>query len=102
MDNLTNLKAELQTRFSSVLPKKGHELHEIANFHFKDFGKLIRGSSALAISNAVNLNFEASINWALSVELLHNASLVHDDVCDKDSHRRHHLTVFMYTYQKNL
>ena len=94
MDNLTNLKAELQTRFSSVLPKKGHELHEIANFHFKDFGKLIRGSSALAISNAVNLNFEASINWALSVELLHNASLVHDDVCDKDSHRRHHLTVF--------
>ena len=94
MNNLTNLKAEFQVRFSSVLPKKGHELHDIAEFHFKDFGKLLRGSSSLAISNAVNLNTEASINWALSVELMHNASLVHDDVCDNDSHRRQNLTVF--------
>ncbi|MEL0024985.1 MAG: polyprenyl synthetase family protein, partial [Alphaproteobacteria bacterium] len=35
----------------------------------------------------------AALHWAVAVEILHNASLVHDDICDGDEFRRGHPTV---------
>jgi geranylgeranyl pyrophosphate synthase len=42
----------------------------------------------------MDLNEVHAIAWAVSVELLHNASLVHDDICDRDSNRRDQESVF--------
>ena len=39
-------------------------------------------------------DFDKAISWAAAVELVHNASLVHDDLCDEDSLRRGNQTVF--------
>ena len=88
------LKAQLKNNLVSILPEKSHVLHEVASFHFKEFGKMLRGTTSLAIASALNLNDNVAINWALAVELMHNASLIHDDVCDEDSQRRHHPTIF--------
>ena len=88
------LKTLLKDHLITMLPEKGHSLHKVARFHFKDFGKMLRGTTSLAIASALELNQDAAINWALAVELMHNASLVHDDVCDQDEFRRDHPTVF--------
>ena len=87
-------EGQLKNHLIYPLPEKGHSLHQVASYHFKDFGKMLRGTTSLAIASAIELNQDAAINWALSVELMHNASLVHDDVCDEYSQRRHIPTIF--------
>ena len=63
-------------------------LRSAFDHHFKKCGKMLRANLALRASHAIGLSEESCIRWATSVELLHNASLVHDDVCDDDSERR--------------
>ena len=94
LNQLDILKTQLKTDLISILPEHGHALHEAANFHFKECGKMLRGTTSLAIASALNLNHKTAIHWALAVELMHNASLVHDDICDEDSQRRHNPTIF--------
>ena len=94
IDHLPILTTLLKNHLTSILPEKGHSLHQVASYHFKDFGKMLRGTTSLAVASAIELNDDAAINWALSVELMHNASLVHDDVCDEDSQRRYNPTIF--------
>ena len=55
---------------------------------------MLRGTTSLAVSNALCLKSDTGLKWALAIELMHNASLVHDDVCDEDAFRRHNPTVF--------
>ena len=73
-DQLYILKTPLKNHLISILPEKGHSLHQVASYHFQDFGKMLRGTTSLAIASAIGLNEDAAINWALSVELMHNAS----------------------------
>ena len=63
-------------------------LRSAFDHHFKKSGKLLRANLALRAAQASDLGPQSCIRWAASVELLHNASLVHDDVCDDDSDRR--------------
>ena len=77
-----------------MLPGEGHPLFNVTKTHFAEFGKMLRGTTSLTVSNAVGLDQDVGLNWALAVELMHNASLVHDDVCDEDEFRRDHPTVF--------
>ena len=77
-----------------MLPGEGHPLSSVTKTHFAEFGKMLRGTTSLTVSKAVGLNQDIGLNWALAVELMHNASLVHDDVCDEDEFRRDHPTVF--------
>ena len=74
ISNLHIQKTLLKNHLISILPEKGHSLHQVASYHFKDFGKMLRGTTSLAIASAIELNEDAAINWALSVELMHNAS----------------------------
>jgi geranylgeranyl pyrophosphate synthase len=88
------VKEELKNKLLKILPEKAHPLYNVAKTHFAEFGKMLRGTASLAVSNALCLKSETGLNWALAIELMHNASLVHDDVCDQDEFRRHHPTVF--------
>jgi geranylgeranyl pyrophosphate synthase len=63
-------------------------LRSAFDHHFKKCGKLLRANLALRAAQASGLGPQSCVRWAASVELLHNASLVHDDVCDDDSDRR--------------
>ena len=57
-------------------------LYVAAKFHFQRPGKQIRGLLSLSSCKCLGVNKEDSLKWATAVELLHNASLIHDDICD--------------------
>jgi geranylgeranyl pyrophosphate synthase len=56
--------------------------------HLDTGGKRLRARLALAACDALGGCAEDAIDWAAAVELLHNASLVHDDIQDGDRSRR--------------
>ena len=51
-------------------------------------GKLLRPMIALLIARAIGQPNEDSIRCAAAAELLHNATLIHDDVADESAERR--------------
>ena len=73
---------------SEQLPKHDHPLKGPAAHHFERPGKMLRAQLALAAAKRLGANKQAALHWAAAVELLHNASLVHDDMCDDDATRR--------------
>lgn len=56
--------------------------------HLTGGGKRIRARLALASHEALTGRPDAALGWAAACELLHNASLVHDDLQDGDRTRR--------------
>ncbi len=59
-----------------------------------DGGKALRPTIALVAAEAVGAPAEAAVPGAVAVELVHNFSLLHDDVMDGDRERRHRPTVW--------
>jgi geranylgeranyl diphosphate synthase, type I len=57
-------------------------------------GKALRPAFALASAAAVGGDRAAAVPAAVAVELVHNFSLLHDDVMDGDTTRRHRPTVW--------
>ena len=51
-------------------------------------GKMLRPLVALLIANTISKPTDDSICYAAAAELLHNATLIHDDVADDSSERR--------------
>jgi geranylgeranyl pyrophosphate synthase len=78
----------------SILPEDGHPLAEAASHHFSTKGKQLRAKIALDAGDAFAADLLPSLHWASAVELLHNASLIHDDMCDGDSIRRNKASVW--------
>jgi geranylgeranyl diphosphate synthase type I len=56
--------------------------------HLRTGGKRIRARLALAAAESLGHSANAAVPWAAACELLHNASLVHDDLQDGDRMRR--------------
>lgn len=56
--------------------------------HLDSGGKRLRARLALASCQALGGRADDAVDWAAAVELLHNASLVHDDIQDGDRTRR--------------
>ncbi len=57
-------------------------------------GKGIRPTLALLSAEAVGAAAEVALPGALAVEIIHNFSLIHDDIIDNDPERRHRATVW--------
>ena len=83
-----SLENKLHNELNQLLPSRVTHLGKVGRYHFKTRGKFIRGKLALITGDAFKVDKKLSLLWALSVELLHNASLIHDDICDHDSIRR--------------
>ncbi|HEY6377996.1 MAG TPA: polyprenyl synthetase family protein [Candidatus Dormibacteraeota bacterium] len=54
-----------------------------------DAGKTLRGGLCLWMCEALGGADEAALQTALALELIHNFTLVHDDIQDQDTKRRH-------------
>ncbi|WP_369213008.1 polyprenyl synthetase family protein [Streptomyces flavofungini] len=59
-----------------------------------DAGKAVRPALALLSAEAVGAPPEIALPGAVAVELVHNFSLLHDDLMDGDEKRRHRHTVW--------
>lgn len=57
-------------------------------------GKTLRPALALLAAEAVTGRPEPGLPGAVAVELVHNFSLLHDDLMDRDAERRHRRTVW--------
>lgn len=69
-------------------------LGAICDEHLASGGKRIRARLALTAAAALGGEAEGAVPWAAACELLHNATLIHDDVQDGDRVRRGHPTVW--------
>lgn len=80
-------------------------VRRIADYHFgwcdengvqgdADSGKAIRPTLSLLAAEAVGGTPEAGVSAAVAVELVHNFSLLHDDIMDGDVSRRHRPTAW--------
>ena len=81
-------KNTIQNLIISRLPTHDKPLGRAAAHHFSNPGKMLRAKMAMHGADALQINQIAAIRWAAAVEVLHNASLVHDDICDGDKQRR--------------
>ncbi|MDJ0865468.1 MAG: polyprenyl synthetase family protein [Myxococcota bacterium] len=90
-------KASDSARISLALSRAASSeglLGRAVDYHLARPGKLARARLALAAGRALNHRPEAVEQFAVSCELLHNASLVHDDLQDRDLERRGQPTVW--------
>lgn len=60
----------------------------IVQEHLDTGGKRLRARLAIAAGASLGADVRAIVPWASAIELLHNASLVHDDLQDGDTVRR--------------
>jgi len=70
------------------LPTSDEPLAAAAAHHFANPGKMLRAKMALRGAYLLHVDRDAAIRWAAAIEILHNASLIHDDICDGDKLRR--------------
>jgi geranylgeranyl diphosphate synthase type I len=67
----------------------------IVQEHLETGGKRLRARLALAATEALGGEAATAVGWAAACELLHNATLVHDDLQDGDRQRRGRPTVWI-------
>lgn len=80
--------SQLDTLYKAELPQDNSSLTVAAKYHFKNPGKSFRAQLAMSSGIALQINHLDNLNWAAACELLHNASLIHDDISDASTHRR--------------
>ena len=83
-----DIRTNISDFITQAMPKAGHPLAAPAAHHFARPGKMLRARLALSSASKLGADKSAAMHWAAAVELLHNASLVHDDMCDDDATRR--------------
>ena len=69
-------------------------LAQMLQHHFEVQGKLIRPRLVFRLAKALGLSADSVHGWAMACELLHNATLIHDDLQDGDRVRRGRATVW--------
>jgi geranylgeranyl diphosphate synthase type I len=90
---------------SSAIDSLGGQLSQICGYQLGMYdvdghrtgrvaGKLIRPAFTLLCAQAVGGRPEDALPACAAIELLHNASLIHDDIMDGDEERRHRPTVW--------
>ena len=92
--NVPNLSVLLKN--SRVLAEKaalkeltpGSALHDAIRYQYRTPGSEARAALCLSASIALGLTAESAARLAASVETLHNASLIQDDLQDRDELRR--------------
>ena len=70
------------------------ELRVPAEYHFKGRGKGTRPALAVLSAEAMGAPAETGVPGAVAIELIHDFSLIHDDIIDNDAERRHRTTVW--------
>jgi len=95
MDRLSQIKSpiisdleQFKELFNSSLDNSNPLLQEVLSHIKQRRGKMMRPILVLLIARLFGKVTSATLHGAVSLELLHTASLVHDDVVDESSERR--------------
>ncbi len=82
------IKPKVDSYISKVLEGEPAKLYEAARHLPLKGGKRLRPALLILVARALGGEEEEAIPAAASVELLHNFTLVHDDIMDRDEMRR--------------
>ena len=85
-----NIKDDLtifDKKFKKTLSQKASLLHRVTNYIVKNPGKKIRPICVILSAGLVNNINDKIYRGAILIELLHTATLIHDDIVD-DAHMR--------------
>ena len=94
MDKFNDLKNDFLNEFSKIQKLEGPSyLYDPIKYFVKSPGKRLRPIIVLFLGQLFKNNKNDSINGALGVELLHNFTLVHDDIMDEDDLRHNVATI---------
>jgi geranylgeranyl pyrophosphate synthase len=85
----------LDLLYQREMPTNDSSLALAASYHFQNPGKSFRAQLALSSGSALGLDKIDNLHWAAACELLHNASLIHDDISDASTHRRGQESIHM-------
>ena len=95
----------IDAALKSAVDGPSHSLYTMARYQLgwvderdapveTDRGKAVRPTLCLLMCESLGGDVEAAVPAAAGLELLHNFSLIHDDVMDRDETRRHRPTVW--------
>jgi geranylgeranyl diphosphate synthase type I len=96
---------QVQAALRAAVAELDEPVRQIVSYHFGwtdrdgrpaggDSGKMLRAALVLRCAEAVAGSPEPGVVGAVAVELIHNSSLLHDDVMDLDPTRRHRPTAW--------
>ena len=101
---LDSVKDLVEPGLRAAVEKLNPKSAECVKYHFgwidaegnptDSTGKGIRPALALKSAEFVGADQSMALPGAIAVELVHNFSLLHDDIIDNDARRRHRLTVW--------
>ena len=103
-DLLQRMRGDVEPRMRAAMAQLPAGLRHIGGYHLGWWdergvarhgagGKSVRAALSLAASRALGGD-GAAVTGAVAVELVHNFTLLHDDVMDRDPLRRHRPTVW--------
>jgi geranylgeranyl diphosphate synthase, type I len=84
----------VQPPLLAAVSRLSDELQAPVQHHLGGGGKHVRAALALLSAEACGADAATGIPGAVAIELVHNFSLLHDDVIDGDRERRHRPTVW--------
>ena len=100
MDSISLIKTPIEAEledfkdlFDSPLSDSNALLDSVITHIRKRNGKMMRPILVLLVARLYSAVSPATLHAAVSLELLHTASLVHDDVVDESTERRGQLSV---------
>ncbi|MBI4304226.1 MAG: polyprenyl synthetase family protein [Chloroflexi bacterium] len=98
-------RAEIDAELKSALAERHLPLYDMMRYHFGwmdkkgnpqpgSAGKALRPVLCLLACEAAGGEYQRALPAAAALELVHNYSLIHDDIQDDDRERRHRPTVW--------
>lgn len=91
---IKNDLAKVEERLKSIGRVDFPHLSELVGYSLTSTGKMIRPALTLLSGKFYNYNLNLLLNMATSVEVMHTATLVHDDAIDHSDVRRGRTTVY--------
>jgi geranylgeranyl diphosphate synthase type I len=102
---LLRARAAFEPCLRDAVDRLDPESRRLARYHFgwttadgrptaNNAGKAVRPAFALLSAQAAAASWHVGVPGAVAVELVHNFSLLHDDLMDGDVERRHRATVW--------
>jgi geranylgeranyl diphosphate synthase, type I len=102
---LEKYRTEVDSEIKAIIDSRSSPVYDMMRYHFgwidktgnpakNNSGKALRPALCLFSCEAVGGNYRKALPAAAALELVHNFSLIHDDIQDNDRERRHRPTVW--------